>query len=67
MSGDLLQVVIDALKSAPHGTIDKIATAKGIDRQTISRIKNGSIKNPRWETLKSIADYFGESAQSEGA
>jgi transcriptional regulator with XRE-family HTH domain len=67
MSDDLLKVVVQALQSAPSGTIEKIATSSGLDRMTISRIKNGAITNPRWETLKAIADYFGKVPQSESA
>jgi len=64
MSDDLLQVVVKALKSAPRGTIAKIETRTSIDRMTISRIKNGSIKNPRWATLKAIAAYFSTPARN---
>lgn len=67
MSDDLLKVVVDALQSAPSGTIEKIANSTGIPRTTVSRIKNGVTKNPRWETLKSIAEYFGKVPQSESA
>lgn len=36
----------------------KVAEATGMGMATISMLRNGKIKNPRYETLKKLSDYF---------
>lgn len=41
-----------------------VSVATGIQTSYMSRLENGVIENPRYSTLKKLADYFGVSVDS---
>lgn len=57
VNGMTVQEIIDALK-VPGRTGSKVAQATGIGFVTLSRIKNGHSKMPRYETLEKLSRYI---------
>lgn len=62
VSDKSLAVAIANIRSKRIGdgaTVGEIAERSGIRRETLSRLENGRIKNPEWETLSKYAEAVG--------
>lgn len=40
--------------------LSKVSESCGLTRVFLSNIKNGKIKNPSYDTIKKLSDYFAE-------
>lgn len=57
MSSVNLENIRDYLWGLPHGESRKLAKATGLSEQTLTNIRRGRMKNPRWETMVKINQY----------
>lgn len=55
---DELQLVRKALDQVPLSELPKHAKASKVPFGTLQKIKYGTTKNPRFSTVRKLADYF---------
>lgn len=55
---DDLQLVKNELEKAALSDMPELEEKTGVPRDTLIKIKYGTTKNPRYETVKPLVDYF---------
>jgi hypothetical protein len=60
---DDLQLVKARLAATPISQLEKLGDVTGVPFGTLFKIKYGTTKNPRWETVKPLADHFRKEQQ----
>lgn len=55
---DDLQLVKKELAKLPLSAMDDLGEKTGVPRDTLIKIKYGTTKNPRYETVKALIEHF---------
>lgn len=55
---DDLELIKTRLAAAPISSLRSLSVDTGIPFGTLFKIKYGTTKNPRWETVKPLAAYY---------
>jgi hypothetical protein len=55
---DDLELIQTRLAVVPISDIPQLAVASGVPFGTLFKIKYGTTKNPRFDTVKALANYF---------
>lgn len=53
-----LELIKARLAGVPISKLPELATASGVPKDTLIKLKYGTTKNPRFDTVKPLADYF---------
>lgn len=55
---DDLDLIKSRLADIPVSRLPELALATGVPKDTLIKVKYGTTKNPRYETVKALADYY---------
>lgn len=64
---DDLDLVKARLAGTPISRIQDLADATGVPFGTLFKVKYGTTKNPRYDTVKPLAEYFRAHPEPAGA